>query len=49
MQDVCMTSTQRKVEQLHLENGGKMCRSPHNLRVLYELNGRKEGGGGVLS
>ena len=41
-QDSCVTFTQRKVGKFHSEKEAKRCGSPHNIRVMYEINGKKE-------
>ena len=41
IQDICVTFTQRKLGQFHLENEGGMCASSHNVRIIYDLKGKK--------
>ena len=37
-----MTFTQRKVGKFHSEKEAKRCDNPHNIRVMYEIKGKKE-------
>ena len=41
-QGICVTFTQRKVGQFHLEKEARRCGSPHKIRVMYEIKGNKE-------
>ena len=41
-QGICVTFTQTKVGQFHLEKESRRCGSPHKIRVMYEIKGNKE-------
>ena len=38
----CVTFTQRKVGQFHLEKEARKCGSPDKIRAMYEIKGNKE-------
>ena len=40
-QDICVTFTQKMV-QFHSEKEEKKCGSPHEIRVMFEIQGNKE-------